>query len=529
VFVSGSVVGMFTTVEAQERADELDRLHRDLARTVRLVDPGGVTATDAADLLRRLVAIERLAGAGRLIVAAKAAEAGTWRARGHRSPQDWLAAEQGTSTGDARGDLETSKRLGACPKTEEALREGKVSPKQAQDITDASTADPTAEQDLLGLVEKGASKKELRDESRRRKAAADPDPDATARRIHRNRHVRTGTDPDGTWWLAARGPTAAGAGIMASLRRQADRIFAANRRAGVRENPEAYLFDALTQLLTTTATTGTAAAGTAAAGTASCGAGTTAAGPAGTPNPVPGTPAGTSSTSDAAHPSTPAGATVAGNDERDRDGDEPGRATPDAPPTGLSGDPSTADPDPGGGDLRLPGLDPPGPAPAPVLPGPTGANAKIIVRIDHTALVRGHTIPGETCEIDGFGPVPVEQVRAWMTDAFLAAVLTDGTDITRVVHLGRKPTALQTTALQALGVRCARVGCGRTEGLQIDHRIDWSITKHTTLRELDWLCCHDHGLKTLYGWALEPGTGPRRLLHPDHPDHPDHGTLADTG
>jgi hypothetical protein len=133
---------MFSTVDAQERADELDRLHRDLARTVRLLDPDGVTATDAADLLRRLVAIERLAGAGRLIVAARAAEAGTWRARGHRSPEDWLAAEQGTSTGDARGDLETSKRLGGCPRTEEALREGKVSPKQAQDITDASTADP---------------------------------------------------------------------------------------------------------------------------------------------------------------------------------------------------------------------------------------------------------------------------------------------------------------------------------------------------------------------------------------------------
>jgi hypothetical protein len=485
-----------------------------------------VTATDAADLLRRLVAIERLAGAGRLIVAAKAAEAGTWRARGHRSPQDWLAAEQGTSTGDARGDLETSKRLGACPKTEEALREGKVSPKQAQDITDASTADPTAEQDLLGLVEKGASKKELRDESRRRKAAADPDPDATARRIHRNRHVRTGTDPDGTWWLAARGPTAAGAGIMASLRRQADRIFAANRRAGNRDNPEAYLFDALTQLLTGTTA---AASGTTATDTASPGGGTS--------NPVAGTPAGTpagpTTTSDVAHPSTPAGPTSPGDDARRHDchdgldRHEPGCETLTTAPTGLSGDPSTAEPDPHASDLRLPGLDPPGPAPAPVLPGPTGANAKIIVRIDHTALVRGHTIPGETCEIDGFGPVPVEQVRAWMTDAFLAAVLTDGTDITRVVHLGRKPTALQTTALQALGVRCARVGCGRTEGLQIDHRIDWSITKHTTLRELDWLCCHDHGLKTLYGWALEPGTGPRRLLHPDHPDHP--GPLADTG
>jgi hypothetical protein len=49
------------------------------------------------------------------------------------------------------------------------------------------------------------------------------------------------------------------------------------------------------------------------------------------------------------------------------------------------------------------------------------------------------------------GPVPVEQVRAWMTDAFLAAVLTNGTDITKVVHLGRRPTALQTTAFVRQG------------------------------------------------------------------------------
>jgi hypothetical protein len=145
---------------------------------------------------------------------------------------------------------------------------------------------------------------------------------------------------------------------------------------------------------------------------------------------------------------------------------------------------------------------------------PSGANAKIIVRIDHSALVRGYPVAGETCEVDGVGTVDVASVRAWMADAFVAAVLTDGTDITKVVHLGRRATALQTTALQADGIRCARLGCGRTEGLQIDHRIDWSRTKHTRLGELDWLCRYDHSLKTLYGWTLEPGTGPRRMLPP---------------
>ena len=32
--------------------------------------------------------------------------------------------------------------------------------------------------------------------------------------------------------------------------------------------------------------------------------------------------------------------------------------------------------------------------------------------IDHTALIRGHTEPGEKCEIAGVGPVPVATVKA---------------------------------------------------------------------------------------------------------------------
>ena len=40
-----------------------------------------------------------------------------------------------------------------------------------------------------------------------------------------------------------------------------------------------------------------------------------------------------------------------------------------------------------------------------------GADAKIIVRVDHTALLRGAVGPGELCEISGIGPIPVSVVR----------------------------------------------------------------------------------------------------------------------
>jgi hypothetical protein len=89
-----------------------------------------------------------------------------------------------------------------------------------------------------------------------------------------------------------------------------------------------------------------------------------------------------------------------------------------------------------------------------------------------------------------------------------------------VVHLGRRPTALQRTALQWLSPSCTREGCGHSARLQIDHDIDWAVTHTTRLDSLDLLCDHDHDLKTRFGWALEEGNGKPRLLPPEHPDHP---------
>ena len=64
-----------------------------------------------------------------------------------------------------------------------------------------------------------------------------------------------------------------------------------------------------------------------------------------------------------------------------------------------------------------------------------GADAKIIVRVDLEALLRGRTLDGETCEIAGLGPIPVSIVREWMDNAFLAAIVTQGTEITRASTL----------------------------------------------------------------------------------------------
>ena len=86
---------------------------------------------------------------------------------------------------------------------------------------------------------------------------------------------------------------------------------------------------------------------------------------------------------------------------------------------------------------------------------------KMIVRVDLTALDRGDVAAGEVCEIAGQGPIPVAD--AWRMidgDAFVAAVTTNGTEIDKVIHLGRKPTVLQKTALEWFSAgECSIDGC----------------------------------------------------------------------
>jgi hypothetical protein len=151
-----------------------------------------------------------------------------------------------------------------------------------------------------------------------------------------------------------------------------------------------------------------------------------------------------------------------------------------------------------------------------------GGRVKVIARVDHTAIVRGATRPGETCDIVGLGPVPVAAIRALMAtgDPFLAAVVTKGKDVMSVAHLGRQPTAYQRTALQWRDGHCVVEGCTNSFN-EIDHNTGWVITRDTRTDDLALLCGHHHRLKTA-GWHLEANrSGPRRrLLAPQHPDHP---------
>jgi hypothetical protein len=145
------------------------------------------------------------------------------------------------------------------------------------------------------------------------------------------------------------------------------------------------------------------------------------------------------------------------------------------------------------------------------------------VRVDFDTLLRGYPTEGETCELVGFGPVAVSAVQEMIeSGALLAAVATKGTDLTNVVHLRRRPTALMETALEWLYPTCAVQGCGQVARLQRDHRLDWSRTKVTLLNGLDLLCSFHHGLKTRDNWALVDGKGKRAFVPPENPRHPNY-------
>ena len=146
-----------------------------------------------------------------------------------------------------------------------------------------------------------------------------------------------------------------------------------------------------------------------------------------------------------------------------------------------------------------------------------------MVRVDHSVLLRGYAIEGETCELPGFGTVTAQVIRDMISsgDAVLKAIVTKGKDVIGVAHAGRQANAHQKTALDWLYPTCAADGCStRAEFLETDHRVDWARTHYTLLELLDRLCRHHHRLKTVAGWALVEGKGKRPFVPPSDPRHP---------
>ncbi len=450
-------------------------------------DPALVMMRDAMELVQVFAAIENLGAAGKALATRRVSEGDLWRRKGYKSPAEWLARTAGTKVGDAIGVLETAEAMSSLEATTERFKAGALSPRQAKAVATAGKADPLAEQSLLDAAAH-RSLNDLETKARQvRQAASRESTEVRNARLHAQRSVRTWTDDEtghgcGQWRL----PPAEHAEVLAALSAGTDVVFAAAKAEGRVEPPEAYTADALVALARGQGCGSQGSGGQGSAGRN-----------------------GGSGRGSAVVPASAGGVGV--RRARSAGGGRPSRG------------PARRRPRSGRCVVR----------PARAFASSSGSgvarrwsgsrrDTKILVRVDHSALVRGRAEPGEVCEIAGIGPVPVAVVQEWMgTDAFKTAIVADGVDIRSVVHLGRRPLAVQTTALQWIhGNACARRGCTRTASLEIDHVAEWATTHHTTVDELAPLCPHDHDLKTFHGFTLGPlGPDGRRDLLPPGESH----------
>jgi hypothetical protein len=142
------------------------------------------------------------------------------------------------------------------------------------------------------------------------------------------------------------------------------------------------------------------------------------------------------------------------------------------------------------------------------------------VHVDQAALDRGYAEPGERCEIDGIGPVPVTVARSLLDDAWVTMVGHDDTgDITRISSLQRTiPVKLRRWVEEAYPC-CGVEGCTDSWRLEIDHVVAVEDGGRTEKQNLWRICRHHHKLKTFYGYRVVR----RQLIPPtgDHPDDPD--------
>jgi len=226
--------------------EELSKATSVLRGVVAGLDGDALSGADAAMLVERFSAISKLAGAGITICAKRVNETGYFERCGHRDAGSWLGDLCGEPTGASRSLLATAGRLSDLPGLEGAMRAGELSPDQAAAVARGGAADPSSEAELLERARKG-SLRELRDEADRLEAAARSREQDEARyaRIHAERHLRTWLDADGSFKGRFSLAPEDGALFLSGIEHEANHLFDAARRAGLREPREAYMADAL--------------------------------------------------------------------------------------------------------------------------------------------------------------------------------------------------------------------------------------------------------------------------------------------
>jgi hypothetical protein len=481
------------------------------------LDPDRLVGVDAASLYGSFAGIERLSVAGKTVLAPRIEASGVWREGGHRDAASLLATVEGVSASQARGTLTNGRRLEELPGTEEVLRQGKLSAPKLTELCGAGVLDPARESELLaGAADQPLSA--VKERCRRSRAtAASHDPLATVRRIHAERFFNSWTDVEGAFCFQGRDTADRGARILNHLGHAAD-CLQKDAKARPKEpgpgaggdgdggsaggiSQRALWADAFFALITQQAL------GEPAPGGSPDPPGSTGAPPGGPVSSGPPLGAPGSTGAPGARSGPPSSVGPARRGRRPRGSlSPPALSPPTLSPPALS-PPALSPP-----ALSPPALSPPTLSPPdsnPDLPSPDALGiitrpptCTTVVRVDLSALRRGKAEPGELCEIDGQGPVPVAMARDLANDSMLTILFHQAGDVRSISHLGRTINAKLRTALVYRDRTCVVPGCGVGVGLEIDHVHEVHLGGPTELDNLALLCYHHHQLKTYEGWVL---------------------------
>lgn len=144
----------------------------------------------------------------------------------------------------------------------------------------------------------------------------------------------------------------------------------------------------------------------------------------------------------------------------------------------------------------------------------------INLRADRAAWLRGWTVGGEVCEIDGIGPVPVTVAQKLLEDDVVNQIAMEGDDVVSLVSHSRYIPANVRRAVIARDPMCVFPGCYRRDDLQFHHWTeDFSKSRRTSLQDACRCCSFHHdlitrGLATLTGgpgkWEVDLNIRPKR-------------------
>src|SRR4051794_10802327 len=130
----------------------LDTARTELETLARSLDATALSGEEALRALRDLGAIRRLTDGLLAKVAKRVGETSAHEHTGDRDAVHCYARTLGCDASEGRRAIDTAKKLEHLPSTDRAVREGKLSAKQAQMIADAAASNPRAEATLLAAA-----------------------------------------------------------------------------------------------------------------------------------------------------------------------------------------------------------------------------------------------------------------------------------------------------------------------------------------------------------------------------------------